>query len=110
MFPVLLPLWKQRNEDVMEDWWASCFLPPLLVVSLRGLFFCVWVLASPFSFGFAPPFSPLSPLSLFLLFSALCRFSFSGFYNQRMPCGCMDFNATKACVFFLFSGEEDEQC
>ena len=21
----------------MEDWWASCFLPPLLVVSLRGL-------------------------------------------------------------------------
>ena len=37
-------------------------------------------------------------------------FSFSGFYNQRMPCGCMDFNAIKACVFFLFSGEEDEQC
>jgi hypothetical protein len=27
-----------------------------------------------------------------------------------MPCGCMDFNAIKASVFFLFSGEEDEQC
>ncbi|KAJ6935680.1 hypothetical protein NC652_010639 [Populus alba x Populus x berolinensis] len=37
MFPVLLPLWKQRNGDVMEDWWASCFLPPLLEVSLCGL-------------------------------------------------------------------------
>ena len=40
-----------------------------------------------------------------------CRFSFSGFYNQRMPCGRMDFNAIKASVFFFFfSSEEDEQC
>ncbi|KAL9345515.1 hypothetical protein Peur_063190 [Populus x canadensis] len=37
VFPVLLPLCKQGNGDVMEDWWASCFLPPLLVASLRGL-------------------------------------------------------------------------
>ncbi|KAI5601082.1 hypothetical protein BDE02_01G067700 [Populus trichocarpa] len=56
----------------MEDWWASCFLPPLLVVSLRGLLcffekkqrnesfflffprFCV----SPGAFRLCPPFSP----------------------------------------------------
>ena len=28
---------SREAENVMEDWWASCFLPPLLVVSLRGL-------------------------------------------------------------------------
>jgi len=36
-FPVLLPLWKQRSGKWLEDWWASCFLPPLLMASLRGL-------------------------------------------------------------------------
>jgi hypothetical protein len=28
---------SREAENVMEDWWASCFLPPLLMVSLRGL-------------------------------------------------------------------------
>jgi len=37
LFSVLLPLWKQGNGDVMEDWSASCFLPPLLVAFLCGL-------------------------------------------------------------------------
>jgi hypothetical protein len=37
VFPVLLPLCKQGNGDVMEDWWASCFLPPLLVASSVSL-------------------------------------------------------------------------
>jgi len=54
----------------------------------------------------------LGPFSVFVhalhwpLGSALssppCRFSFSGFYNQRMPCNRMDFNAIKASVFFFF--------
>jgi len=35
-------------------------------------------------------------------FFSSCRFSFSGFYNQRMSCSRMDFNAIKASVFFFF--------
>jgi len=42
---------------------------------------------------------------------------FSGYYNQRMPCGrlqimrrpCMDFNAGVRASVFFGSGEEDEQ-
>jgi hypothetical protein len=69
VFPVLLPLWKQRNGNVMEDWWASCFLPPLLVVSLvfpPQFFFSVFL--SLFLFRFLPVFLFLpqscSPASL----------------------------------------------
>jgi hypothetical protein len=42
----------------------------------------------------APRFCPF--------FSSSCRFSLSGFYNQRMPCSRMDFNAIRASVFFFF--------
>ena len=69
VFPMLLPLWKQRNGNVMEDWWASCFLPPLLVVSLvfpPQFFFSVFL--SLFLFRFLPVFLFLpqscSPASL----------------------------------------------
>jgi len=100
----------------------SFFLCPSLVFSFKipcvfcllpSLFFLVY-LHPPCRAWLFPPFSPLRsvPLStvfsppfhspVFLPFSSLCRFSFSGFYNQRMPCSRMDFNAIKHPFFFFF--------
>jgi len=89
VFPVLLPLCKQGNGDVMEDWWASCFLPPLLVASLRGLLcFFEKKQRNESFFLFFPRFCVSLVAFRLCHFPPLCRFSFSGFYNQRMPCGC----------------------
>jgi hypothetical protein len=83
VFPVLLPLWKQRNGNVMEDWWASCFLPPLLVVSLCGLLCFFEKKQRNESFVFPPQF-------FFLSFSFPVSVSFSSCFfvspSVLLPC------------------------
>jgi len=103
VFPVLLPLWKQRNGNVMEDWWASCFLPPLLVVSLRGLlcffekkqrkesFFSILPQVLCFSRGFS-----VMPTFFLWFFFPVC---FPCFFSVRL-CEFL-FSAVRGFSFFL---------
>jgi len=103
------PLWFSRSKSPAS---SASFLLFFFLVYLHPLpcmaFSSFFPLRSvPLSTVFFPPFTP----QFFFLFPwSQSRFSFSGFYNQRMPCSRMDFNAIKESVFLLFSGEEDEQC
>ncbi|KAJ6858206.1 hypothetical protein NC652_040691 [Populus alba x Populus x berolinensis] len=102
MFPVLLPLRKQRNGDVMEYWWASCFLPPLLVVSLRGLLcFFEKKQRNESSFYSSPRFCDFfvaSPLVYWVFF--VWDFLASGyFFSPSLPCFLPSF--PPGFVFFL---------
>ena len=87
---------------------SSCVF--LCTPSIGSFFFCSFCPSFFFPHVLAPPWLFLFILPRFCDFPSH-RFSFSGIYNQRMPCGRMDFNAGHPFLsFFLFSGEEDEQC
>jgi len=78
VFPVLLPLWKQGDGGVMEDWSASCFLPPPLVCSFSSSSLC-FVLRS------LSIYSLSIPLFFFPFFSFRFFFPFLSLTCARLP-------------------------
>ena len=79
---------------------SSCVL--LCTPSIGSFFFCSFCPSFFFPHVLAPPWLFLFILPRFCDFPSH-RFSFSGIYNQRMPCGRMDFNAGHPFLSFFLS-------